>query len=219
MSASPLPLASLSPYHRYNLVRNPFGELTREQRAELAVVPELESYLTLLAPGGRVALQFIGDCGRGKSTHLLHLAARLPAASYVYFPEDGRRPPLPAGTSVLVVDEAQRMGWLRQIQMIRSGRPLVLGTHRDLSRLLSRGGYAVTTIALDAAKSPDEIAEICNRRIAAAALDPLRPVPSVGLTLARELVTRRGSDVRAIEAELYDSFQATAKKGLAWPPA
>jgi len=58
-----------SPYLRWNLLRNPFGELTRQERAELAVV-DVAIYLAELQ-AGRTALHFLGDQGRGKSTHLL----------------------------------------------------------------------------------------------------------------------------------------------------
>ena len=59
------------PFAHLNLRFNPFEELTREERAVTAIVdldelPELHSK-------DRVAVQFLGEHGRGKSTHLIAL--------------------------------------------------------------------------------------------------------------------------------------------------
>ncbi len=65
-----------SPYRRFNLVRNPFGELTRFEQAELAVCGQLSDWLELLK-SPRAALQFVGDCGFGKTTLLLAIQRAL----------------------------------------------------------------------------------------------------------------------------------------------
>jgi len=54
------------PWARFNLHRNPFGELTPDERAELAVVNV--DYLVEMLGDPRQAVQFIGECGRGKTT-------------------------------------------------------------------------------------------------------------------------------------------------------
>ena len=51
-----------SPFARFNLRRNPFGELTREERAEVAIVDSLDVWLNWLSVPNRV-LQFLGNCG------------------------------------------------------------------------------------------------------------------------------------------------------------
>ncbi len=94
-----------SPFARLQLFRNPFGELTVAERAELAVI-DTERYLQWLTHSPRAALQVIGPCGHGKSTHLRALQAawfaRQPSAAsgelpaLVYFPEEGDQPALPA---------------------------------------------------------------------------------------------------------------------------
>jgi len=66
-----------SPFHRYNLFRNPFGELSREERAELAVV-DLSQWQPYFQDDQSV-LQFIGHCGSGKTTHLLAIQRFLPS--------------------------------------------------------------------------------------------------------------------------------------------
>ncbi len=81
-----------SPFARFHLYRNPFGELTRQERAELAVVDlqPLVQWLNAPTRKGQV-LQFVGPCGHGKSTHLLALGRELERTlgdcPYVYFPK------------------------------------------------------------------------------------------------------------------------------------
>ena len=55
-----------------NLRRNPFGEPLRAERGELAVADRsmLEEWVERLQRPG-FAVQFLGGCGRGKTTHLL----------------------------------------------------------------------------------------------------------------------------------------------------
>jgi hypothetical protein len=48
-----------NPFHALNLWRNPFGELTRSQRAELALV-DVDPWRMALEDS-RTVLQFIGD--------------------------------------------------------------------------------------------------------------------------------------------------------------
>ena len=74
------------PFAHLNLRRNPFGELSLEERGRIAVA-DLDPLAELLA-GPPFVLQVIGDCGRGKTSLLVGLRSRFPAAPYVYFPEE-----------------------------------------------------------------------------------------------------------------------------------
>ncbi len=206
-----------SPYYRWNLRRNPFGELTRQERAELAVVEQLDRYVAIVQ-SPKAALQFVGDCGFGKTSHLLALLREIPTASYVYFPEDGPRPSLPR-SDLLLIDEAQRMGFWRFFRMIRSSSPIVLGTHVDFTRLLSFAGFKVTTIDVCQEKTPAQLAEILNRRIRASQLSSRESRVRINEAFASHLLSQFGSNVRAIESHLYTQFHMSVMKGLVWPPA
>ena len=70
------------PYAKLNLLRNPFGQLSREDRVAAAVV-DLDRWLPRLN-NPKFALQIMGDCGRGKSTHMLSLLAQFSDGAYVY---------------------------------------------------------------------------------------------------------------------------------------
>ena len=144
-----------SPYARLQLFRNPFGELTRVERADLAIVDVDESLEWL--QDTRSAPQIIGPCGHGKTTHLLAIERRMlercmimpwmAERAYVYCPEDGQQPTLPSARPLLV-DEAQRLGWRRRGALLRGGGPLVVSTHVDLSRKLIRAGFRLRTLDL-----------------------------------------------------------------------
>lgn len=199
-----------------NLFRNPFGELTRSERAELAVVQISDIMDAIGSQRGEsepiefrpfCVYQMIGDCGRGKTTRMLALARRFPSASYVYLPEDQPCPAIPAGTPLLI-DEAQRLPWRVRRKVFSSGVTLVLATHKDLTRTLRRSGYSVTTEKIGLTLSPQQLTLILNRRIEASRRDPKKPSPRINETIAGKLIGRFGTDIRGIESHLYDIVQS-----------
>ena len=206
-----------SPYSVFNLRRNPFGELTRVERAELAVVEDMDEWLEALADT-RTAMQIVGDCGFGKTTHLLAIEQRLASAKYVYYPEVGPRPPLPRERPVLV-DEADRMGWRLHLQLLRNGGPIVIGTHVDYSWRLRLAGFRVKTVNVQRPKDPVEIAKILNRRIEASRLAEDLPIPLVDARFAEQLQRKYDSNLRRIEHFLYKRFQLSISEQSSWPPA
>ena len=191
------------PFGHWHLSRNPFGELTREQRTEAAVVDTAP--LRALLAGPRSALQFIGDCGHGKTTHMLALLSHYPDAAYTYLPEDGPCPPIAAG-SPLFIDEAQRLPWLRRRRALRRGVPLVLGTHCDLTVPLRRAGYQVHTVQVSANLTAPRLCTILNRRLELARLGS-GETPRIDLALAERFIERFGRDIRAMEHFLYERIQ------------
>jgi hypothetical protein len=191
------------PWARCNLRRNPFGELTPQERAEVAVV-DVESIARRVARTGS-AVQLIGDCGRGKTTRMLALARRLPAASYVYLPEDGPCPAIAEG-SPLLIDEAQRLPKAAWRCVFATGLPLVLATHRNMSRLLRRFDYSVQTDWIGEGNTPELICQLLNQRMEASRLRE-GPIPVISLDDADRLFKRYGSDIRGIENYLYERVQ------------
>jgi hypothetical protein len=191
------------PWASCNLRRNPFGELTREERVEVAVVDvdAIAAHVT----ERRSAVQFVGDCGRGKTTRMLALLSKFPDASYVYLPEDGPCPAIPEGNPLLI-DEAQRLPGKAVGQVFASGLPLVLATHVDMSRHLRRFDYGVHTERIGEGNTPELIRQLLNRRIEASRLRE-GPLPILSLGDARRLVQRFGSDVRRMEHYLYERVQ------------
>jgi hypothetical protein len=186
-----------------NLYRNPFGELTRPQRVEVAVV-DVEPIVDLVSQP-RHAVQFLGRCGRGKTTRMLKLSSQLRESSYTYLPEDQPCPPIPMGQPVLI-DEAQRLPRRVRHTVFASGLPLILSTHRNLARSLRQFGYSVHTQRIGTGNTPELLCTVLNRRIEASRLTEA-PIPIISIDFARHLVRRFGTDIRGIENHLYELVQ------------
>ena len=228
-SASSVPPVAVSPFARHQLFRNPFGELTRAERAEIALV-EVEPLIARVQRADQV-LQIIGPCGHGKTTHLLAIERALPQSGYVYFPEDLAQPPLPT-VRPLLVDEAQRMGWRRLRELAPGSGPLAISTHVDLAKRFRRQGFEVHTLDLAVPIAASRLQVMLNGRITAAAVGldaAFGAEPGAGvdaevrhLFLSHGQVValqqRFGSNIRRIEHHLYEVFQRFAEKGEPWPP-
>ena len=196
------------PFTHLNLRRNPFGEFSVEEWTALADVDVEEFDAFLGEPGS--AVQFLGEKGYGKTTHLLAIRSRFGGAAYVHIAE-GERAEIPKGNPQLI-DEAQRLTWRQQRRLFRSTVPLVLGTHRDFGRALVRAGRTVRTVAVDDRMSPARLTRILNSRIEWVRRDE-GPVPGVRLETAASLIERFGPDVRRIQFDLYKTFQ-TMQDGI-----
>lgn len=201
MPLDPL-LRPLWPAH--NLARNPFGELTRKERAKLAVVNvgAIKDFLSQPL----TAHQFIGECGRGKTTRMLALHQQIVESSYTYLPEDEPCPSIPSG-SIVMIDEAQRLPRRVRNEVFRSGLPLLLATHRDLTRPLRRAGYLVKTERIGETLTAHSLAQILNARINASQRDEDSPVKQIHVSDCETLLQRFGTNIRAIESYLYDVVQ------------
>lgn len=177
---------------------------------------DAQPYVAALRSGA-VAVQFIGDCGRGKTTRLLALRQALGpvAIGPLYVPPFAALVPRwwsrlwQLRGELLMIDEAQRVPWPVRIRIFRRGVPLVLATHRDLSGSLRRAGYRVITVAVGAGNDAPHVQRVVNARLRAARLHP-GEVPQLSLAEAERLVQRFGDDLRAIEHFLYHQVQQQA---------
>jgi hypothetical protein len=191
-------------FQALNLCRNPFGELEAHDRAALAVVePALLERARELRRGGQ-ALLFLGDCGRGKSTHLHALHALHPSAPLTYV-GPGERPRIPAAP-VVFVDEVQRLSSRRRARLFRRRASFALGSHQDHGPELERAGLCVTTVRVGGVDA-HRLEHILARRIEAARRAP-GPVPRIPRDTLEALTRQFGDDLRAIEDHLYGVFQA-----------
>lgn len=197
------------PYSHLNLRRNPFGELTFDDWAALALVdvdPIAVRLQTL-----RAVVQFVGEKGNGKTTHLLALASRLPAATYVHLPE-GQRTQIPPG-DLLLIDEAQRLTHWQRYRVFRSSATLVLGTHQDFTPALLRAGRTVHTVEVWRDTDAIRLHQIVNARIAWAKRD-VGAIPEVSLETVEKLLLKFGPNIRGALHELYVTFQNLQEPGL-----
>ena len=199
----PATLSAVSiPFAHLNLRRNPFGEFSPEEIAALAQVEIDEVAAQLGDPA--FAAQFVGEKGFGKTTHLLAIRARFPGAGYVHIAE-GERGVIPAGRPLLI-DEAQRLTWRQQRKVFRDPVPLVLGTHVDFHRALTRAGRRVITIRVAERMNTDRLHDLLNARIRWVRRGD-GPLPAIRRQTARRLLEQFGPDVRRIQQDLYLTFQ------------
>jgi len=190
------------PFAHLNLRWNPFRELPLDDWAAVAEVDTAPYVAELTDP--KSALQFVGEKGHGKTTHLLAIRSRFESPGYVHIPE-GERRDIPIG-SPLFIDEAQRLTIRQRHHVFRSPIPLVLGTHRDFESALRRAGRKVLTIDVATETTPERVHRLLNSRIAAARRHP-GDVPDISLDTADRLLKEHGPNLRAIIHSLYDTFQ------------
>lgn len=196
--------APLQPaFAHLNLRRNPFGEVDQSQRARLAVV-EVDRFVRRLASPG-YAVQFIGEQGRGKTTHLLAIARQLAGSVYIQVTE-GERPRIPQSRRLLI-DEAERLPRSQRCRVFRRPVSLALGIHQGLDRELAEAGFEVETVTLSGALVPETLHAMLNRRIEWARRGP-GDLPRITLETAESLIGRFGDNVREIEWRLYELFQS-----------
>lgn len=194
------------PFSHLNLRFNPFGELTDDERAAVAVADpvQLRGLAARLLSDDAVIL-LTGEPGRGKTTMLralhLHLTAELGPLPFVRVATGGS-PPIGEGR-VVFVDEAQRLGWLSLRRLLRRPGGFAL-TAPGPFRHLGVGHRLVTVGVGD--PSPERLALIVERRIELARRGA-GPVPTVDAAAVAWLVARFADDVRAAEQALYEVFQ------------
>lgn len=173
------------------------------ERTVLAVV-ETRAALQHLTMS-RSVVQIVGEKGYGKTTHLLALATHFASASYVHIPE-GERIAIPKTGEPILIDEAQRLTLMQRLQVFRSNRRLILGTHKDFEKDLRRAARSVLTIAADQFTNESRIHTLLNARVQSARRTD-GSIPTITMQTASRLFAQFGSDIRSIEHSLYHTFQ------------
>jgi hypothetical protein len=196
------------PYARLNLRRNPFGELDLATRAGLAVAEVRPLAAALVEPGHVV--QFLGESGRGKTTLLVALRSRFPAAPYVKIPVTGRAR-LPRGHP-LFVDDAQLLSPRRLRRLFGRRASFAITSHVDLSVEGEQPGLRWTTVRPAEHLDEETLARIFGLRVEAARRAP-GPVPRVPRETVEKLIGFHGEDVRAMELTLYEAIQRLREVG------
>jgi hypothetical protein len=190
------------PFSHLNLRRNPFGQFSPDEIVRLADVEIEPIAARVIDPA--YAVQFLGEKGYGKTTHLLALRGRFPSAGYVHI-EEGTRARIPSGHPILI-DEAQRLTWAQRRRLFRSRTPLALGTHVDYARELARAGRRVESIDVGQGMNPRRLHALLNARVRSVRRCE-GPLPAIRLETAHRLLEQFGPDVRRIQQELYPIFQ------------
>jgi hypothetical protein len=186
-------------YEHLNLRRNPFGELTIDERRTV-VDAGVQPYVKLLKIP-RSAVQFIGGCGRGKTSHLLAILNQFPDAPYILVRE-GERPAIP-DARFLIIDEFQRISPPKRCALLRKSVALAIGSHVDYSDEMRRAGLRIATVDLNGLPDAERLHLIFQKRIERARRSS-GPLPVITAAMAGKLIDRFGSNIRAMECALYD---------------
>ncbi len=189
------------PFIHLNLLFNPFGELTPQQRKEIAVV-DLPSCKDILYKKS-VAIQFYADHGRGKTTHLLALHKMYPETEYIKLHTGDQIKTCPQ--KILFIDSVENLSKRNRLKLYGNTSSIAITSHTDLSRELKQAGYQVLNIKISV-RDDALLFEILNRRIEYARRDKGN-IPVVDMQSIYKLKTEFGDNIRAIEACLYEKFQ------------
>ena len=193
------------PFAHLNLRYNPFGEVPLSERGSLAVTQlDMDRLVSRLQQPGFVKM-FLGDCGRGKTTHLLALREHLPDAPYLHFREDEPIPPIPEAP-IVFLDELQRVPTQMRRKLYRRTASWVIGSHENHAREMQNAGLEVEVTEFDGVEV-EQLMQMLNTRIVRAARVVGDPLPRVGENAARRLVEIYYDDIRAMEGFLYEQFQ------------
>lgn len=211
LSPTAAPGSSISPWARWSLRRNPFGEPPPDEIAEL-VVADMERMVAWAETPGH-ALQLIGDQGRGKSARLSALHRHVPTFAFVYLAEGAPIPDLPRSGGLLL-DEAQRLPPRRRRRLFAALDHLVLTSHENHEVELERAGWKVWTVQVGGLDA-ESLDAILRRRLRWAWNGSAAP-PEVPNVAVGALLQRYGDDVRAILDELYERFQRSVDGADLW---
>jgi len=190
-------------YSHLNLRWNPFGEIGIEDISQLAIV-QVEQFVDRLQHPG-FALQYLGDAGRGKTTHILALHSYFPQEPYIHFLENEKIPEIPLAP-LLFLDETQRLPSSLRKRIFSREASFVIGTHIDHSSEYKRTGLEYKSIHLKGI-TIDRLEMIIQRRIEWARRD-FGPVPTFTRSEIARLINLYGDDLNAILARLYEEFQS-----------
>lgn len=202
------------PFHALGFRCNPFRALTKEEWAQVAVLPE---ELTPILDSNFVHIQILGETGRGKTTTLLGMAAYFSRQkrrwAYEYLPPgQDKLQTNPKGLEVFLLDEFQRLNRRQQQKLLaiisklpESEFQLIMGSHKDLASLFEKYDLPLATISLERV-SPAHLAAILERRLAFFSLDETSGV-AFSADAVHYLQKTYGSNLRAMELFLYNVFQ------------
>lgn len=191
------------PFAHLNLRRNPFGEVPVDERPQLAVA-DVDEWIEQVQDG--TVVEFVGESGRGKSTHMRLMAHRLPEAVYVHVYEDQPPPEIP-DRPVLCVDEAQFLPARMRRDLYWSDANLALGTHVSLAGEIEAAGRTVETVSLGGRTvDANFVRRVMEKRIEWARRDD-GEVPHLSDAAIEWLLEHYEDNLRAMEHHLYEVFQ------------
>jgi len=192
-------------FEHLNLTQNPFGRLNHIDQHDLAVV-ELGSLPEQLEQT-RVAIQFVADHGRGKTTHLKALHQQFASAPYLQI-----HPGMKAEFSqapIHFIDSIENLSSRERKALYKKCGSLAYTTHKNMKFELWRNGFTVISVKVSALDT-NTIQSIFERRINACRRNA-GAIPRISHSDIKWLQQQYKDDIRTMESYLYDLFQALEK--------
>lgn len=206
------------PWTHLGLRANPFLSLSKEVWSRIAILPQqIETWLS----HPTAILQITGDKGSGKTSALLALQQFFidngRETDYLYIDQDEDVPVIDLDPhKLLIIDEAQRLpeslrarvfNWAQNKGRVSMSSPLfIFSSHHDLSSEMKR--YSLDHISIDVMESSvSDLTRMFERRIQFFTMPDQQAVCFEAGSVVY-LLERFGADLRAMEAFLYDFFQA-----------
>lgn len=224
----PVARAPKSPFAPLGLRFNPFCVLDGDELLGTLLDEEIWERARGWLAGGAAVIEFVGDRGWGKSTHmrvLQEIARRAGTPTAWTYVELGQRtlPRLPSPPAIWFIDEADRLsprarrGVLRRAA--RGAQRLVIATHASAARECAACGAACLSVPLVPVEAAG-IERFMHVRCAAArrADAPSVSVPRLEPAAAAALLQGSGGSLREVEATLYEVFRRLTQRAPV-PPA
>lgn len=207
----------LTPYAALGLSRNPFAVLDGSSGEQTIWLDR--GYSIAPSPGGKCLVQFLGDKGFGKTSHLHHWRSQT-GGDYGYYPPGWGRWQLPPGGAIAYWDEADRIPlillWWGLWWGAIANSTIVVGTHRDLRHWAKLFGFTVLTIALPPLDAPS-LQTWANATITAAQLPNHLCTLSLSLTEAQAIASQAKGSWRSAQDYLHIWAATQAKQAPPTP--
>ncbi len=192
------------PFAHLNLLRNPFGEYTRAERLERSQPSFDLSTIAAQLKQNKFAVQFLGDHGRGKSTHLIALHAYFAQSDYLQFHEQETPILQQVISDIAFFDSFDVLSKKQRKKIYQQVRSFACTTHTQLDTELRRAGFTIHNIHISQTDSL-QIHRILNTRIESVRRNTAA-IPHIPLSSIHTLQSRFKDDIRSMELYLYDVF-------------
>lgn len=194
-------------YAYLNLKYNPFSYLNDEELFSITSDRiNLEKLVTKISTCKSCFVEFYGNKGRGKSTHLQLL-------HYKYFPEatfyklkKTKTYAIKPIKNMLIIDSFQLLSLKNKLNLLQKQKQLIITSHYSHRFLSSKRGLndSINFSKLDL--KVNDLEKIIATRMELARLNKEKPIPKITQTFIGKLLKTHKNNLRQIQAELYQQL-------------
>jgi len=199
---------SLDHYSSLNLRANPFSYLDdRELLQTIESRIELETIAKHIESSSSCFIQFYGNKGLGKSTHLK-------ALYYDYFPDaefcklkKNKRQYIAKTPKILFVDSFQLLSLKNKFQLLNNQQRIIIASHYSHGFLNFKNREINKSFNFNQLKlSLELLNRIVTNKIKLVQISKTKPIPMIKKEYLQTLLKKNKNNLRAIQMELYKDF-------------